>query len=334
MKEDIMLAVQDLSVSFSSCGGRILAVNDISFTLHDDEILGIVGESGSGKSVTIKSIMRLLQEPPARIDSGSILYQGADLLQLDDEQMRRVRGAEISMIFQNPMTAFNPVLPIGIQIGEALEFHADCPCKDAKYAKVLELLKDVGISNPERRYHQYPHEFSGGMLQRAMIASSLICSPRIVLADEPTTGLDVTIQAQIINLIRNLKSQYAMSVIWITHDLSLLAGFAERIVVMYAGRMVEKALTEDLYYDAKHPYTKGMLASIPTANTDRNADLYSIPGMPPNPASLPQGCAFYDRCPERMACCARIIPPEIMVSDSHAVSCWRYCPEIPEVQDA
>lgn len=334
MKENTVLEVCDLTVSFSSKEGNIQAVNHIGFDLHHNEILGIVGESGSGKSVTIKSILRLLQEPPATMESGSIFYQGTDLLSMDSEHMRRIRGKDISMIFQNPMTAFNPVLPIGVQIGESLEFHEENSTKDERQRKVLEFLTEVGIANPECRIHQYPHEFSGGMLQRAMIASSLICTPEIVLADEPTTGLDVTIQAQILSLIKRLKSQHAMSVIWITHDLSLLAGFADRIIVMYAGHMVEKALTEELYYEPKHPYTIGMLASIPTEKTDRNAELYSIPGMPPNPASLPAGCAFYERCPRRMPCCIEHVPPEIALTDTHDVSCWLYCDETPEVPDA
>lgn len=314
-----ILRVCNLTVQFQMAKDTVHAVNGIDFELNNGETLGIVGESGSGKSVTIKSIMRLLPTIPA----GAIFYNDEDLLKLSEDRMRDIRGKEISMIFQNPMTAFNPVLPIGKQIAESIEFHEDVTAQERRF-RVFELLSEVGISNPEYRALQYPHEFSGGMLQRAMIASSLICSPKIVLADEPTTGLDVTIQAQIIRLIKQIKETRQMSLIWITHDLSLLAGLADRIAVMYGGRIVEQANVDDLYERPLHPYTQGILASIPTLSTDRSSLLFSILGLPPNPMALPQGCAFCERCKEAMPICGDRVPALKESKNNHLVACWKY----------
>ena len=314
-----ILRVCNLTVQFQMAKDTVHAVNGIDFELNNGETLGIVGESGSGKSVTIKSIMRLLPTIPA----GAIFYNDEDLLKLSEDRMRDIRGKEISMIFQNPMTAFNPVLPIGKQIAESIEFHEDVTAQERRF-RVFELLSEVGISNPEYRALQYPHEFSGGMLQRAMIASSLICSPKIVLADEPTTGLDVTIQAQIIRLIKQIKETRQMSLIWITHDLSLLAGLADRIAVMYGGRIVEQANVDALYERPLHPYTQGILASIPTLSTDRSSLLFSIPGLPPKPMALPQGCAFCERCKEAMPICGDRVPALKESKNNHLVACWKY----------
>lgn len=320
---EAILRVRNLTVQFQMAKGIVHAVNGIDFELNQGETLGIVGESGSGKSVTIKSIMRLLPTPPAQIPGGEVFYEGEDILKFSEDRMRDLRGKEIAMIFQNPMTAFNPVLPIGKQIAESIEFHEDVTPAERK-RRVLELLGEVGISNPEYRVLQFPHEFSGGMLQRAMIASSLVCSPKIVLADEPTTGLDVTIQAQIIRLIKEIKETRQMSLIWITHDLSLLAGLADRIAVMYGGRIVEQANVDDLYERPLHPYTQGILASIPTLSTDRSSALFSIPGLPPNPTALPQGCAFYERCKYAMPICSERVPASKERQSNHLVACWKY----------
>ena len=322
MSEEL-LSIKDLTVSFPKHGGgKIQAVNDLSISVKKNEILGIIGESGSGKSVTIKNIMRLIKSPPECIESGDIIFDGKSIFSMSENDMDNLRGKDVSMIFQNPMSAFNPVLRIGRQIEESLEFHRpELPKKDRKKL-VCEFLAEVGISHPERRINQYPHEFSGGMLQRAMIASALIMTPKLVLADEPTTGLDVTIQAQILSLIKNLQSKYGMSVIWITHDLSLLAGFANRIAIMYAGHVVEEGSREDIYYNALHPYTQGLLKSIPNINERKK--LYSIEGVPPNPGALPPGCPFCERCPKAKAICKKEYPKKKQISDNHSVSCFLY----------
>ena len=319
-----ILEIKNLNISFSQPNSRMLhAVRDLSLIVARKETLGIVGESGSGKSVTIKTILKLLPEPPAIIDKGEILYNGQDILKMKSGSLRSLRGREISMIFQNPSTAFNPVLPIGKQIAEALEFHEKLSPKE-RGIRVIKLLEEVGISKPDYRAKQHPHEFSGGMLQRAMIASSLIASPKLLLADEPTTGLDVTIQDQIIKLISKLKAKREMSIIWITHDLSLLAGFADQIAVMYAGTIVEHTKTEELYKNPKHPYTRGMLKSIPTLITKKQNKLFSIPGLPPNSQEIGKGCAFFERCDSFFDKCAKEQPPLIHVSDGHTVACWLY----------
>ena len=321
--EEKLLSIQGLSVKFPTKHGPVCAVNQISFDLRQGEILGIVGESGSGKSVTVKSVMRLLPPPPAAEITGKILFCGENILEMSSEQLCKMRGKDISMIFQNPMSAFNPVLPVGRQIAEPLEFHEHLSEKERMH-RVAGLLKEVGISNPEYRARQYPHEFSGGMLQRAMIASGLICSPKVVLSDEPTTGLDVTIQAQIIRLVKELQKTRKTSWVWITHDLSLLAGFADRILVMYGGRIVEQALVEDLYASPMHPYTQGMLQAIPSHLKEAPKTLYSIPGMPPDPKHLPAGCAFCERCGKCRPVCRQKPPQMTQVGNRHFVACWQY----------
>lgn len=320
---ELILRAKDVTVSFGAKDGAVRAVNGVSLELYQGETLGIVGESGSGKSVTIKAIMRLLPPPPHCAVSGEILFGEEDVLHMDEERLRRLRGKEISMIFQNPMSAFNPVIPIGRQIAEPIEFHEEASQQE-RAQRVLSLLEEVGVSNPQYRINQYPHEFSGGMLQRAMIASSLVCSPRLILADEPTTGLDVTIQAQIIRLVRRLQEARHTSLIWITHDLSLLAGFADRIAVMYGGRIVEEAPVDDIYENARHPYTRGMLAAIPSLTTDPSQALYSIPGLPPNPKRLPEGCAFGERCDSCRPLCREKLPPMTRLDGRHSVACWNY----------
>ena len=321
--EEKLLSVQDLSVKFPTKTGPVCAVNHVSFDLYQGEILGIVGESGSGKSVTIKSVMRLLPPPPAAVITGDIVFAGKDILQMSQNELYKMRGKDISMIFQNPMSAFDPVIPIGKQVAEPIEFHEHIPEKE-RIQRVVELFKEVGISNPEYRVKQYPHEFSGGMLQRAMIASGLICSPQIVLADEPTTGLDVTIQAQIVRLVKKLRKARKTSWVWITHDLSLLASFADRILVMYGGSIVEEALVEELYGSPMHPYTQGMLEAVPSHLKEAPEILYSIPGLPPDPKHLPAGCAFCERCSKCQPICRTKMPRMKNVGNRHYVACWQY----------
>ena len=301
-----VLDVRNLRISFPQPTGTVHAVNGISFNLQENEILGIIGESGSGKSVTVKSIMRLLKVPPAIIEADCVLFRGEDLLQLDGNAMRKVRGNGISMVFQNPMSAFNPIMKLGKQVEESLIAHNPKMGPKERHERIIKAFSEVGISNPELRINQYPYEFSGGMLQRAMIASALIGSPQVLLADEPTTGLDVTIQEQILGLLRSLRQRNSMSIMFITHDLSLLAGFADRIIIMYAGLIVEEGTVDDIFYHTAHPYTKGLLRSIPSVNTDRSVDLFQIKGNPPDPSEERKGCPFADRCSEARSECMDI----------------------------
>jgi oligopeptide transport system ATP-binding protein len=326
MENGTILSVQDLTTVFRTEYGIVKAVDGISFNLRKGEKLGIVGESGSGKSVTNLSLLRLIPEPPGKIVGGKIFFKGKDLLAGTEEDIRLMRGRDISMIFQDPMTSLNPLLKISTQIAEALQLHQGLGRKEAR-AKAVEMLKLIGIPDAERRADEYPHQFSGGMRQRVMIAMALSCNPEILIADEPTTALDVTIQAQIIDLISELSAKNSTSVIMITHDLGVVAGLCDTICVMYAGKIVEKAAVDDLFREPLHPYTKGLLASIPRIDMENRGRLYSIPGSPPNLVNMPECCAFHDRCEFAKEICGRSSPPEHSLDGKNgerSVRCWLY----------
>ena len=320
-----LLDIDQLTVRFKTYDGLVQAVDRVSFRVAPGETLGLVGESGCGKSVTAMSVLRLLKSPPAEI-SGRIEFEGRDLLTLSPDKMRAVRGADISMIFQEPMTSLNPVLTIGRQISESVMLHRRVSEKEA-WARAVEMLRLVQISAPETRVREYPHKLSGGMRQRAMIAMALSCDPKLVLADEPTTALDVTIQAQIMHLLRQLKDETGASVILITHDLGVIAEMASRVVVMYAGRVAEEAPVRDLFHDPKHPYTRGLLDSIPKLGqkfkTGRT-ELSEIKGVVPSLLNLPTGCRFSPRCDRVMDVCKNEAPPMVQLDDHHRVCCWLY----------
>jgi peptide/nickel transport system ATP-binding protein/oligopeptide transport system ATP-binding protein len=316
-----LLDVNDLKVEFATEDGIVQAVSGISFELERGKVLGIVGESGSGKSVTAMTIMGLTRGVNARFD-GEVLYKGADLLQIPDSGMQHYRGNEIGMIFQDPMTSLNPVYRIGAQIAEAIRAHEDIDKRGAR-ARSVELLRQVGIPNPESRVDDYPHQFSGGMRQRAMIAMALSCNPSILIADEPTTALDVTIQAQIVDLIGRLKDDFNSAVIFITHDLGVIAEIADEIIVMYAGRVVEQGSKRDLFYDPQMPYTWGLLGSIPRLDRPRVERLHTIEGAPPSLINLPQGCKFRPRCPHAFDKCMEEPQLENRVeTPGHLDRCW------------
>lgn len=318
--ECMLLEVKNLSTSFKMKRGTVKAVNRISFNCEQGEILAIVGESGSGKSVTSLSIMRLLAEN-AEVTEGEILYKGEDLLKKTLPEIRAMRGNEISMIFQEPMTSLNPVMRIGDQLAESIQLHMKLKKKDA-LVRAVEMLELVGIPSPAQRVKDYPHQMSGGMRQRVMIAMALSCNPRLLIADEPTTALDVTIQAQILDLIYRLREKLDMGVLLITHDLGVVAEAADRVVVMYCGRVVEEAKVEALFEKPLHPYTQGLLASIPRADEDKEK-LYMIEGMVPNPMNMPSGCAFSERCTQCMAICKEVEPEEIVIGERR-VRCHLY----------
>ena len=301
MTAEPLLEVRDLRVSFRTEDGVIPAVDGVSLSLSEGETLGIVGESGSGKSVTMMSVMRLINDPNARFE-GEVLYKGRDLMKLTPDQMRGIRGSGIAMIFQDPMTSLNPVYRIGWQIAEQIRAHEQMS-KQAAHARAIELLTAVGIPHAVQRVNDYPHQFSGGMRQRVMIAMAISCSPDILIADEPTTALDVTIQAQILSLIRKLKDDFGTAVVLITHDMGVVADLANRIAVMYAGRIVEQGSRRDVFYDAQHPYTWGLLGSIARLDRPKPRRLSTIPGLPPSLLRLPPGCAFGDRCAHRFDRC-------------------------------
>lgn len=316
----MLLEVKDLCTSFKMKRGSVNAVNHISFNCEEGEILAIVGESGSGKSVTSLSIMQLLAENAA-ITSGEILYKGEDLLKKKPAEMRAMRGNEISMIFQEPMTSLNPVMRIGEQLTESIRLHMKLNKKEAM-ARAVEMLELVGIPSPGQRVKDYPHQMSGGMRQRVMIAMALACNPTLLIADEPTTALDVTIQAQILDLIYRLREKLGMAVLLITHDLGVVAEAADRVVVMYCGKVVEEAKVEDLFEQPLHPYTQGLLASIPRADEDKEK-LYMIEGMVPNPMNMPKGCAFSERCSQCMGICREAEPEEVNMN-GRRVRCHLY----------
>jgi peptide/nickel transport system ATP-binding protein len=302
MAGDHLLEVRDLKVSFRTEDGVVRAVDGITFTLDPGEVLGIVGESGSGKSVSMMSVMRLIIDPNA-VFEGEVIYKGRDLMKLGRDEMREVRGTEIAMIFQDPMTSLNPVYRVGWQIAEQIRAHENVGKKEA-HSRAIELLQAVGIPNPRVRVNDYPHQFSGGMRQRVMIAMALSCNPDLLIADEPTTALDVTIQAQILELIQRLKDDFGSAVVMITHDMGVVAEVADRVVVMYAGRVVEQGTKQDLFYDPQHPYTWGLLGSIARLDRPKPKRLTAIPGIPPSLINLPEGCAFGPRCPQRFEKCS------------------------------
>ena len=321
---DLILRVNNFSAGFEKEGKVYSAVDRVSFDLRKGEILGIVGESGCGKSVTALSIMRLLPVPYGKYMGGEIIFNEKNLLDLTPEEMRLIRGNSISMIFQEPMTALNPVKKIGKQISEVLELHKKHLSKKDMFNETLSLLEKVGISEPVQRMNEYPHQLSGGMRQRVMIAMALACKPDILIADEPTTALDVTIQAQILDLIRSLQHEFGMSVIFITHDLGVIAQLCNTVMVMYAGRIAEKAPADKLFNSPKHPYTKGLLDSIPKFEYIRKSKLKSIEGMVPSIADYPIGCRFGNRCESAFNKCALGNPEEFSVDIDHSVSCYKY----------
>lgn len=320
MKENI-LDVDNLHVSFKTRNGAITAVKGVSFSLKKGETLAIVGESGSGKSVTAKSIMRLLPKHSAVIPEGEIKYEGRDLLKLPLKDMQKVRGSEISMVFQDPMTSLNPTMKIGKQIMEGLTQHQTLT-KSMARQRALEMLELVGIPNAKERLNAYPHQFSGGMQQRVVIAMALACNPKVLIADEPTTALDVTIQAQILQLMKNLQEKMDTAIVLITHDLGVVANMADKVAVMYAGEVVEYGTLDEIFYETQHPYTLGLLGSMPNLNASRSEPLIPIPGSPPDLATLGTGCPFAARCPYTMAVCHDHHPGKTELSESHSVLCW------------
>jgi oligopeptide/dipeptide ABC transporter ATP-binding protein len=322
-----LLEVRDLRTTFHTDDGVVTAVNGVSFTVGEKETLCLVGESGCGKSVTAFSVLRLIP-PPGRIAGGVIRFRGRDLLALPEDAMRRLRGNEISMIFQEPMTALNPVYTVGDQIMEAIRLHQKVGKREAR-ARTVEMLARVGIPAPEERVDAYPHQMSGGMRQRVMIAMALSCRPALLIADEPTTALDVTIQAQILELLKALQAEMGMAILLITHDLGVVAETADRVAVMYAGKVVEYAPVRELFRDPRHPYTVGLLESIPRMEARRER-LRVIPGTVPPPTAFPPGCPFHPRCPYAIEICRREMPPPEIVAEGHTVRChrWREVPEL------
>ena len=322
---DILLHVKNLHTYFYTYDGVAKAVDGIDFLVHEGETVGFVGESGCGKSVTALSILRLIQDPPGQIVKGEILFEGQDLLELTHVQMRHIRGNRISMIFQEPMTSLNPVFSIGNQLVETIRLHQRVPKREAM-DRAVEMLKKVLIPDPEKRIKEYPHQLSGGMRQRVMIASALSCDPKMLIADEPTTALDVTIQAQILNLMNKLKQDFGASVILITHDLGVIAEIAQSVVVMYAGRIVEYADVVELFTNPKHPYTLGLMDAIPKIDGPIAEDkvLKTIPGVVPSLLGLPEGCHFRERCSQASDICAKKNPPLFELGAGHLVRCWLY----------
>lgn len=316
-----LLEVKDLSVAFRTYGGTVKAVRNVSFHINKGETVGIVGESGCGKSATAQAVIRLIPSPPGMIENGEILFEGIDLLKKTSKEMERIRGKEVSMIFQDPMSSLNPTMKIGRQIFEILQKHLKFSKRQAQ-ARSIELMHEVGISDPEKRLNQYPHEFSGGMRQRAMIALALACNPKLLIADEPTTALDVTIQAQILNLMKDIQQKKQMSIVLITHDLGIVAGMCDRVLVMYGGTLVEVSEVNELYASPFHPYTKGLLKSVPRLDMDKKRELVPIKGTPPHLLHPPKGCPFIARCPYAMLICNQEFPPISTLSDSHQAACW------------
>jgi peptide/nickel transport system ATP-binding protein len=316
-----LLEVRDLKTSFFTPEGEIRAVDGVSFTVAAGRLTGLVGESGSGKTVSVLSIMRLLPEN-ARIVSGSVGFEGRDLLTLSEAEMRAIRGARIAMIFQEPMTSLNPVFTVGSQIAEAIRLHQRTGRRETR-ERTIEALRTVGIADPGRRIDDYPHQLSGGMRQRVMIAMALACNPKLLIADEPTTALDVTIQAQILDLIRELQSRLGLAVILVTHDLGIVAQYADEVTILYAARVMEQASTGELFQNPLNPYTKGLLASIPSIDGSRQRRLQAIPGFIPSALAPPPGCRFHPRCPSAIDECARIEPPLEQKAPAHYAACIR-----------
>lgn len=328
---EALLEVKDLKVSYHTYAGEVQAVRGVSFGINKSEAVAIVGESGCGKTVTAKSIMGLIQCPPAEIKKGSsILFNGKSILELDERSMQSYRGSEVGMIFQDPMTSLNPTMKVGNQIAEGIIMHRGLTKKEA-YREAIKMLTTVDIPNPEKRANQYPHEFSGGMRQRAMIAMAMACSPKLLIADEPTTALDVTIQAQIIDLMKQLQKSLGTAILIITHDLGVVADIAQNVIVMYAGQIVEKGSTADIFYYPKHPYTWSLLKSVPRLDSLKSNDLLAIPGTPPDLLAPPIGCPFSARCSFCMDICEKRMPPVTEISIEHKASCWLHHDFAPSV---
>ena len=327
-----LLEVKNLRINFKTYAGLVQAVRGVDFTLAKGETLAIVGESGSGKSVTSNALMRLIPQPAGRYEDGQILFEGKDLLKLSEREMESIRGNEIAMIFQDPMTALNPTMRVGNQIMEVILTHKKGVSKEAAKQRAIELLAEVGIPDPERRFKQYPHEFSGGMRQRVVIAIALAAEPKILIADEPTTALDVTIQAQILELMKKIQEKNGNAIIFITHDLGVVANVADRVAVMYAGQIVEYGSSHDIFYNPKHPYTWGLLGSMPDLDSEDSEELYTIPGAPPNLINPPLGDAFAPRNPYALAIDYKAEPPFYEVTPGHYAKTWLLHPEAPKVE--
>lgn len=321
---EMLLEVRNLRTSFFTDDGTVAAVDDVSFCIKPGEVLGLVGESGCGKSVTSLSVLRLIA-PPGRITGGEIVFQGRDLLKLSEKEMQSIRGNKISMIFQEPMTSLNPVMTVGDQVAESLVLHRNLGRKEAT-AQAVELLRSVRISDPQQRVREYPHQLSGGMRQRVMIAMAIACKPALVIADEPTTALDVTIQAQILELLGRLRSEFGLSILLITHALGVVAEVADRVIVMYAGKIVEEAPVREIFAHPRHPYTVGLMESIPKIELEgeKRKHLKTIDGTVPDLAHLPPGCSFYDRCKDRMDICTTHFPKTAVVGPEHTTACYKY----------
>lgn len=318
---DYLLDVQGLETTFKTPEGIVHAVNGVSFGLKEGETLGVVGESGCGKSVTMLSVLGLIPSPPGNVKSGSAKFFGNDLLKMSKDEIRAIRGSQIGMVFQDPMTSLNPVLTVGRQLREPLMLHLGMTVKQAE-DRAAQLLEMVGIPNAKERLSDYPHQFSGGMRQRVMIAMALSCSPQVVIADEPTTALDVTIQAQIMDLVKRLRGELGMAIIWITHDLGVVAGLAQRVIVMYGGLIIEEASVHELYANPEHPYTLGLIGSLPRVDETENKRLYSIEGLPPTLYEKPNHCPFAPRCKWAQDHCWQENPPLVEVGPQHNVACW------------
>lgn len=329
-EKEKILELKNIVYSFHTYGGIVQAVRDVSFDVRKGEILGIVGESGCGKSVTAQSILRLNPEPPGFFGGGQILFKGQDICQMSQKELRKIRGREIGFIFQDPMTSLNPTMKIGAQIEEVFLGRTDVSRKEVKQ-KALDIMKMVGISDVERRYGQYPHELSGGMKQRVMIAIALVSRPDLIICDEPTTSLDVTIEAQILDLLLDLREKFGTSIIMITHDLGVIARLCDRVVVMYGGKIVEQGPVKDIFYETAHPYTNGLLQSIARLDMDKNDALMPIEGTPPDLFAPPAGCPFAARCRYAMEICYQRQPGFYRLTDSHSTSCWlqhEYAPKV------
>ncbi len=324
-----ILKIENLHVSFDTYAGEVHAVRGVSLHVEEGEVLAIVGESGCGKSVTAQTIMKLNPMPPARIKAGSISLCGEDIVAADEKKMQDIRGRLVSMIFQDPMTCLNPTMKVGKQLVEAMAQHRKLS-KEEAHKEAIRLLEMVQIPNAPERAEQYPHEFSGGMRQRAMIAMAMSCEPKLLIADEPTTALDVTIQAQIMQLMAKVREETGTAIILITHDLGVVANLADRVAVMYAGKVVESGTVEDIFYRPQHPYTQALLKSLPTVDTDRDEKLVSIAGTPPDLFAPPKGCEFASRCEHCMKVCKEHVPPRYEMDPNHFASCWRLHPKFPK----
>ncbi len=321
MKENTILSVEDLAVSIHTYAGEVQAVRGVTFSLKEGEALAIVGESGCGKSVTAQTIMKLNPDKNIQIKSGKITLDGEDIVAASKKKMQQIRGNTIGMIFQDPMTSLNPTMKVGKQLGECMHLHTNLSRSQIK-EKSIKMLEDVRIPNGKKRYNQYPGQFSGGMRQRAMIGVSIACIPKVLIADEPTTALDVTIQAQILDLLKSIQKEENMSIILITHDLGVAATLAQKIAVMYAGRIVEQGSARDIFENPTHPYTIGLLKSIPRPDMNKEESLFTIQGTPPSLINPPDGCAFASRCQQCMKICQQKVPPRTVIEDGHECSCW------------